>query len=331
MTAFFRESDANLNALKGRRIAVFGYGNLGCPVALNMRDSGLPVIVGNVSDRYADKAQADGFDVMGLTEAARLSDIKLLLLPDEVMPEEYLKFISPSLKQGDTLVFASGYNIAFGFIEPPPFVDVVMIAPRTIGAGVREMYLSGQGFLSFIAVAQDATGKAWDQLLALALAIGALRSGALEITFRQEAEIDLFIQQALLPALHNLMYAAADLLIKEGYPPEAALLDLYVSGELGYSLTKAAEMGLMDTLRLSSLTSQYGLLSRAVRFQDPKLTRQMELTLEEIRSGKFAQEWAADYANGYPRLEALRSKHSKMMLWVLEQQAIALLRGTHDE
>jgi ketol-acid reductoisomerase len=328
MTAIYHEQDANPAALNDCRFAMLGYGNLGRPMALNLRDSGLKVVIGNVEDQYAEQARQDRFEVLGLAQAARGADIKILMLPDEAMPELYISDISPSLRPGDTLVFASGYNVAFGFIEPPPFVDVLMIAPRTIGAGVREGYLNGRGFLSFVSVGQDSTGKAWDRLMALALLAGTLRAGALELGFRQEAELDLFVQQSFLPALHTLLFTAADLLVKEGYPPEAALLDLYVSGELSYTLQKAAELGMMDTLKLHSLTGQYGMLSRSERFQEPKLRRQMEIVLEEIRSGKFAQEWAAEFAKGYPRLEALHRKRNQMSLWALEQQAIALLRQT---
>ncbi len=331
MTIVYREQDANSAALDGLRLAVLGYGNLGRPMALNLRDSGLSVLIGNIDDDYANQAARDGFDVVDLAEAARTANVTLLMLPDEVMPEVYLASISPTLRPGDTLVFASGYNVTFGFIEPPPFVDVVLIAPRTIGPGVREGYLSGRGFVSFVAVGQDATGSAWDRLLALALAVGTLHAGALELTFRQEAELDLFVEQSFLPALHNLLLTSADMLIKEGYPPEAVLLDLYISGELSYTLNKAAELGMRDTLRMYPLTAQYGMLSRSERFQDPKLRRQLELALEDIRSGKFAQEWAAEYANGYPRLEALWRKQDTMALWDLEQQAIDLLRQPPPE
>ncbi len=326
MTVLFREADADLSVLANKRISVIGYGNLGRPVALNLRDSGLTVLIGNRADEYGTQARQDGFEVVTIPEAARRSEIVLLLLPDEVIPEAYAQSVSPTLKRGDMLVFASGYNVAFGFIEPPPFVDSVLIAPRTIGAGVREGYLSGAGYLSFVAVEQDATQNAWPVTLALAKALGSLRMGALEMTFRQEAELDLFVQQAFLPALHNLMLTAADLLVKEGYPPEAALLDLYVSGELSYSLNKAAQLGFMDTLRMNSLTAQYGMLSRAERFAEPKLRRQMEIALDEIRGGKFAQEWSAEYANGYPRLESLLRKRGMLALWALEQQAIQVLR-----
>jgi ketol-acid reductoisomerase len=328
LTVVYHQDNADPNALDGCQLAVIGYGNLGRPIALNLRDSGIHVIVGTIEDESAAQARADGFEVMNISEAASIADIKLMLLPDEVMPEVYLQSISPTLRPGHTLVFTSGYNIAFGFIEPPPFVDVLLLAPLTIGAGVSDGYTTGQGWLSFVAVGQDFTHKAWDRLLALALYVGTLRAGAFELTFRQEAELDLFVQQALLPALHTLMLTAADLLVKEGYPPEAALLDLYVSGELGYTLTKAAQLGFRDSLRLYSLTGQYGILSRSERFQEPKMRRQMEIALEEIRTGKFAQEWASEYTHGYPRLEAHRRKRANMALWELEQQVIELLRQT---
>jgi len=327
MTALYHDADGDLNALAERRIAMIGYGNLGRPLAFNLRDSGFHVLIGNMADEYATRARADGFEIAPIPEAARRSEIVLLMLPDEVMPEVYVQSVSPTLKPGDTLVFTSGYNVAFGYIEPPPFIDTVLIAPRTIGPGVREDYLAGRGYLSFVAVEQDATGAAWRTTLALAKAIGALRLGALELTFKQEAELDLFNQQAFLPALHNLLLTAADLLIKEGYPPEAALLDLYLSGELSYTLRKAAESGFMDTLRMYSPISQYGMLSRAERFTEPKLRRQMEITLEEIRGGKFSQEWAAEYANGYPRLNALLHKRGALALWALEHQAMHWLRS----
>jgi ketol-acid reductoisomerase len=326
MAVIFREGDANPAALSGSRVAVLGYGNLGRSFALNLRDSGLTPIIGNADDEYALQAHRDGFEIVSIAEAAKAADIKLLLLADEVMPEVYIAEISPVLQPGDTLVFASGYNVTFGFIEPPPFVDVLLIAPRTIGVGVREQYLAGRGFMSFVAVGQDSSGRGWDRLMALALLVGTLRAGAVELTFRQEVELDLFLEQAFLPALHNLILTSADLLIDQGYPPEAALLDLYMSGELSYTLTKAAELGLREALRLYPMTAQYGTLSRTERFQDPKLRRQMETALEDIRSGKFAQEFASEYTNGYPRFEALRRKRNTMELWTFEQETIDLVQ-----
>ncbi len=250
-----------------------------------------------------------------------------MLMPDETMPETYLMHIAPTLKPGHTVIFASGYCVAFGLIEPPPFIDVLLLAPRTIGTGVREGYLNTRGFPSFVAVGQDASGKAWDRLLCLALKVGSLRAGALELTFRQEAELDLFVQQVMLPAMHAIIYMSAELLIREGYPPQATLLELYMSGELGYGLAKAGELGLLEALKLYSLTGQYGILSREDRFREPKFRLAMEQTLQEIRSGKFAQDWSAEYNNGYPRLESLRRKRKTMALTVFEQQLIELLRS----
>lgn len=327
----FHNSDADVSVLAGRRVAVIGYGNLGRPFALNLRDSGVPLTIGVTFEDAIKAARADGFQTMPIKDAAQQADILLMLLPDEVMSEVYSQEISPSLKVNDVLAFASGYTVAFGYVEPPPFVDTVLIAPRTIGAGVREGFQNGEGFLSFLAVEQDASGQAWPITLGLAQALGALGSGALELTFRQEAELDLFIQQAFLPALHNLLINAADVLVNEGYPPDAALLDLYMSGEIGYSLNKAAQQGFMDTLRMYSLTAQYGMLSRAERFADPRMRRQMENTLDDIRTGKFAEEWSTEYANGYPRLDQLRRKREKLSLWEMEQQLIAALRPPNHE
>jgi ketol-acid reductoisomerase len=326
MTVVYTEADADLDALAGRALALIGYREMGRAVALNLRDSGLELIVGEANELRAARAREDGFEVLPPGEAAWRANFKLLTEPDEAIADAYLAHISPNLKQGDTLAFISGYAIAFGFIEPPPFVDAVMIAPRTLGADLRHAYLEGKGFLSFVAVGQDSSGQAWPRLLALALAMGALRAGALELTFQQQAELDLFIEQALLPALHHLLSTAADILVKEGYPPEAALLDLYVSGELGETISSAAQIGMMGLLARFSLTRQYGMLSRLDRYADSKLRQQMELALDEIRTGKFAQEWAAEYNNGYPRLDTLRTKRSAMALWKLERQAILLMQ-----
>jgi len=326
MPATFSDIDADYSALEGQKIAILGYGDEGRATALNLRDSGFLPIIGEVNEVRVGIARADGFEPVYPSNAAFAADIKFITLPDEMVPEVYLAHISPSLKKGDMLVFPTGYPIAFGYIEPPPFIDAVMVAPRLFGQELREQYLSGQGTPSFVAVAQDSSGSAWPRLLAVAKAIGALRAGAMEVTFQQESELTLFMQQALMPALQFLIMAAADILIKEGYPPEAALLDLYVSGELGYVLTRTGQRGLKDVLQLFSLTGQYGILSRSDRFQDPRLRRQMETILEEIRSGKFAQEWTTEYHNGYPRLDALRNRRAALPLWGLEQQAIAILQ-----
>ncbi|MGQ9458170.1 MAG: ketol-acid reductoisomerase [Anaerolineae bacterium] len=316
----YRDEDADLSILQGKQIAVIGYGNQGRAQALNLRDSGLRVLVGNRADEYADQARADGFSVLPIAGAAAQGDVVLLLIPDEVIPEVFARDIAPGLSPGKALVFASGYNVAFGFLQPPPGVDVVLVAPRMIGAGVRDLYVAGRGFPSFIGVAQDATGRAREVALALAKGIGSTRAGVVEVTFAQEAELDLFTEQCFGPAFGHVLTTAVDLLVEEGYPPEAVLLELYMSGELAYTLAKIAEMGLVEQTALHSRTSQYGSMSRGMRFLLPELRERMREGLEEIRSGKFAQEWAAEQAAGCPTLEALRQAARAQPLHRWEQE-----------
>ncbi len=319
MAVIYHDTDADLGLLINSTLAVIGYGNMGRSVALNLRDSAFPVLVGNRPDPYADRAYSDGFEVVRIEEAAVRADVILLMLPDEIAAPLYVERIAPGLRPGDVLVFASGYNVAFGFIEPPPFVDVGLVAPQAVGQRVREGYIEGGGFPSFVAVEQDASGKAWARVLAVAKALGALHQGAVELTFRQEAELDLFAQQALLPAIHGALQMALEVLSREGFSPEAIALSQYLSGELGYVVTKWAENGVLPSLTLHPRIAQYGTLARVERFKDVKLRQQMENVLDSIRTGAFAQEWAAEAADGYPRLEMLRRRYEKLSIWEAER------------
>jgi ketol-acid reductoisomerase len=327
MTVVYNESDADILVLKDKTVAVIGYGNLGRPLALNLQDSGVRVLATAKSQETEAEAIADGIPFMSMEQVVRSADILMLMLPDEEMPPIYLNQISPHLTRSQTLIFASGYNIAFNYIEPPPFVDVGLIAPRTFGEAARERYLNGQGFYSFVSAYQDSTGKIWPTILALAKAMGSLRAGAVEVTIQQEVELDLFMQQAILPAVHHILTSAAKLLLSKGYPPEAAMMDLYVSGELNDYIERAANQGLLHALRLSSLTGQFGIFSRLERFGEMKMDRMMDLTLNEIRNNTFSKEWEREYAGGYMRLRKLLQQQERMDLWELEKQAIELLRG----
>jgi ketol-acid reductoisomerase len=327
MTIVYQEADANLRYLRQRQIALIGYGNLGRSFALNLRDSGLSLVIGNNPDKYATLAEHDGFIVKSVAAAASQADTILLIIPDEVMPQIYLQHIAPHLRTGDLLVFASAYNVAYGFIEPPSYVDAGLIAPRTLGVGVRDGYLNGLGYPCYVSVAHDSSGQAWNYILALASALGALQQGAIEVSFNQEVELDLFWQQAILPALHHILLTAVEVLIREGYPPEVVLNELYLSGELGMLLTRAAVTGWATALQMMSPTAQYGLLSRTPRFQESKTLRQMEAILEEIRRGNFAQEWASEFIDGYPRLENIRQRFYDSAMWRYERQVLNMLRG----
>lgn len=331
MTIIYHDHDAIPGYLDGKPVAVIGYGNMGRPFALNLRDSGVQVIVGTRSEDTKAQAAADAMRVTSIPEAVQQTRIAVMTIPDEVMPQVYLEQVSPYLRKGEALVFASAYNVAFGYIEAPPFIDVGLIAPRTLGDAVRDRYLDGRGFHSFVSVGQDASGEAWDVVLALAGALGSLKAGAIEINFEREAELDLFIEQAILPAFQHVMITAAKLLIDQGYPPEAVLADLYLSGEFVDYLERVREHGLIEAMRFTAPHTQYGMLTRVDRFKDLKLERLMEITLEQIKDGSFAQEWAKEYANGYSRLEKLYREQEGIELWDWEKQTIEMLDLFSDE
>ncbi len=325
----YHDADADIDSLEGRRIAVIGYGNQGRAQALNLRDSGLDVTVGNREDEYAYQAREDGFTLQPIAEAAAAADVIMLLIPDEVAPDVYRAEILPHLVAGSgkALVFATGYNIAFGFITAPPGVDIILVAPRMIGAGVRDLYVAGRGFPSFIGVAQDHSGQAREIALALAKGIGSTHMGAVEVTFQEEAELDLFTEQCFGPAFGHVLTTSVDLLLEAGYPPEAVLLELYMSGEFAYTLGKIAELGMVEQTALHSPTSQYGSMSRGMRFILPELRTKMQQGLEEIRSGQFAREWAAEQDAGQPTLRVLREAARSLPLHELEQELLRELAG----
>jgi ketol-acid reductoisomerase len=302
----FHDADADPQAIAGKTIAVVGYGNQGRSHALNLRDAGLKVIVGNISDASLEKARAEGFEAMPIADAAHRADVILLLTPDEVMPEVYERDVRPNQKKGSALVFASGYNIAFGHIDPPPDVDVLLIAPRMIGPGVRDTFVRGDGFPSFVCVHRDATGKAKGRLLALARAVGSTRAGCLEMSMADEAALDLFTEQGFGPAFGAVLTSAIETMIEAGYPPEAVLMELYMSGELAYSAQHFVDTGIIEQMDFHSHTSQYGSMTRGWRFADIDLKSRMRDALEEIRSGKFAAEWSDEQKSGGERFNQLR-------------------------
>jgi len=316
----YHDEDADLDLIRHKAIAVIGYGNQGRAQALNLRDSGLNVIVGNRADDYAARAKADRFAVHPIATAVSLADVVMLLIPDEVMPAVYAEQVAPRLRQKAVLVFASGYTVAFEQIALPPAIDAVLVAPRMIGAGVRESYVAGRGFPAFIGVAQDYSGQARAYALALAKAIGATRAGVAEVTFAQEAELDLFTEQCFGPAFGSVLMTSVNLLLDEGYPPEAVLLELYMSGEFAYTLGKIAELGTVEQTALHSTTSQYGSMSRGLRFQIPALRDKLREGLDEIRSGAFAREWAEEQSDGAPTLAMLREAAREMPLYALETE-----------
>jgi len=323
MATIYHDTDADLSALSGQTVAVVGYGNQGRAQALNLRDSGVDVVVGNIRDYALEAAQADGFAVRPIAEACEAASCVMLLIPDEVMPEVYEKHVAPQLSAGDLVSFASGYNVAFGQIEPAADLDVVLVAPRMIGIGVRDAFVAGRGFPAFVGVHQDATGRARERMLAVAKAIGSTRAGCIEMSMHDEASLDLFTEQAFGPAFGRVMMTAVQLLVEAGYPPEAVLLELYLSGELAYSMEKMRELGMTRQMDLHSHTSQYGTATRGARFLDLEgpLRERMGRVLEEIRSGGFAEEWSRNREHAQRIFERVREARDRMPIARWEEAA----------
>ena len=287
----FTKDSVDPEAIRDYTIGVIGYGNQGRAQALNLRDSGLKVIIGNQEDEYQDRAREDGFEVFDISTAAESSDILFLLLPDESLPSVFTTDIGPNLRSNTALVFASGYSIAFDQIDPPADVDILLIAPRMIGVGVRERYLNREGFYCLVGVHQDYSNAALDRTLALTQAISGLHKPAIEVSFREEAILDLFNEQAFGPAFGRVLLTAITVLIENGLPLEAVLTEMYLSEEMAYTYKKMAQVGLVQQTLYHSQTSQYGAMSRGIRFLNMGLKNKMRVILNEISSGAFAREW----------------------------------------
>jgi ketol-acid reductoisomerase len=314
MSQIYHDDDADLGVLEDQTVALIGYGNQGRSQALNLRDSGVNVIIGNIQDHAAAKAKIDGFSVTSIAEASEQADVVMMLVPDEIMPEVFKTDVAPNLVPGRLVVFASGYNIAFNLITPPGNIDVALVAPRMIGVGVRETFVAGSGFPSFVGVHHDATGNAKARMLAIAKGIGSTRAGCIEMSMHDEASLDLFTEQAFGPAFGRVLMTSIELLIEAGYPPEAVLLELYLSGEFAYSFEKMREVGMMKQMDFHSRTSQYGTVTRGARFMTlgEPIREKMSEVLEEIRSGSFADEWSKQQPTATALFDKIREARDQM-------------------
>jgi len=307
----FGRHDGDLSLLDGRTIAIIGYGNQGRAQALNLRDSlgdRASIVVGTLRDETWARAEADGLAVRETADAASFADVVFLLVPDEELPKVFVERIAPNLHANDALVLASGYNLAYGGIAPPADVDVLLLAPRMIGRQLRELYEAGKGFYSYIAVEQDASGRAWPTLLALAQGIGTLAEGggAFELSARDETLLDLYHEQGFGSLLGTTMFLMLEVGVEAGIPAEALALDLYLSGEAAETMRAMAELGFYEQSRLHSLTSQYGGMMRTLAFDREPVKRHLQLIIEELKSGAFAKRWAAERDADYENFEKLR-------------------------
>jgi ketol-acid reductoisomerase len=302
MPTIHYEDDADLGELDGLSLALLGYGNQGRSWALNLRDSGCDPIICVRADETRDRAVADGFEPAGL-DAASDVDVLCILVPDDAIPELDLTRPETGLS-----IVASGYTLAFDRFRPNG--DVGMVAPRMLGPEVRSCYEEGVGFITAVGVQEDRTGHAWGRTLAVAKAIGGLRQGAIELTPREEAILDLAVEQVLSPALTYINGAFVQLMMEQQIPLEAIMTELMLSGEIERNYRLLRENGFVAQLDHHSPTSQYGQLSRRGRFDHLDVLPAMREICDEIADGRFADEWEGERAEGHPTLGRLRDEHA---------------------
>jgi ketol-acid reductoisomerase len=302
----YYENDGNLELLAGKKVAVLGYGSQGHAHAQNMKDSGVDVVIGlKETSKSVEKAKEAGFEVYTPDKASELADVIVMLVPDEVQRQVYKSDVEKNLKPGKTLVFAHGFNIHFGQINPPEGVDVFMVAPKGPGHLVRRVYEEGAGVPALIAVHKDASGKAKDNALAYAKAIGATRAGVLETTFKEETETDLFGEQAVLcGGVTELIKAGFETLVGAGYQPEIAYFECLHEMKLIVDLLYE---GGFEKMRYSvSDTAEYGDYCTGRRIVTEETRKEMKKVLNEIQTGQFARNWLVENQVGRPFFNSMK-------------------------
>src|SRR5690242_7343646 len=302
------DKDADLSQLDGKTVAILGYGSQGHAHALNLKDSGVNVVVGLRDDsESAPKARSDGLEVMGIADAASHGDVVMVLLPDEKQAQVWEEEISDGIASGNLLLFAHGFSIHFKQIEPGPEIDVGMVAPKGPGHLVRRQFLEGSGVPGLAAIHQDATGNARDLVLAYARGIGCTRAGVIETTFKDETETDLFGEQAVLcGGLSELVRAGYETLVDAGYDPRLAYFECL--HELKLIVDLMYEKGITGMRYSISNTAEYGDLTRGKRIIDDHVRAEMKKVLGEIQSGDFAREWIAENKAGQENFQRMREE-----------------------
>jgi ketol-acid reductoisomerase len=306
MATVYYEKDADPTLMEGKKVGIIGYGSQGHAHALNLRDSGVQVMVGLYEGSASKaKAEAEGLTVATPAEVTKACDVIMILVPDQTQAKVYKESIGPNLDKTKTLMFAHGFNIHFDEIDPPKDVDVSMIAPKAPGHRVREVYVEGSGVPSVVAVHNDASGNALANALAYGAAIGSMRAGIVATTFKEETETDLFGEQAVLcGGVTSLVRNAFEVLTEAGYQPEIAYFEVLHELKL---IVDLMYQGGMNYMRYSvSETAEYGDYSRGPRIIDEHVRANMEQVLKEIQDGTFAKEWIAENHEGQPRFKAMR-------------------------
>ncbi|MBE0477925.1 ketol-acid reductoisomerase [Candidatus Aerophobetes bacterium] len=310
----YYEKDASIDFIKQKVVGIIGYGNQGHAQALNLRDSHVKVLVGELEGTLGwDKAKEAGFDVMASAEVAKKADVIQILIPDEYQAELYKDEIEPYLEKGNALGFSHGFNITFHQIIPPKDVDVFMIAPKSPGSLLRRLYVEGKGVPGLVALHQDATGKAKELALSYAKGIGCTRAGVIETSFDEETETDLFGEQVVLcGGVSSLIKAGFETLVEAGYQPEMAYFECL--HELKLIVDLIYEAGLTGMRKAISNTAEYGDLTRGPRIIDSRVKEEMKKILEEVRLGHFAREWILENKVNRPVFSALRKKDEEHLV-----------------
>jgi ketol-acid reductoisomerase len=314
MATIYYDRDADLSLIRAKRVAVFGYGSQGHAHALNLRDSGVTVRVAlPPASRSRAAAQKDGIEVVTPADAAAWADVLMLLVPDTSQAALYREAIAPALGKGKMLMFAHGFNIRFGTIVPPPDVDVAMIAPKSPGHRVRELYVEGGGTPALIAVHQDATGQAKALALSYGAAIGVGRAGIVETTFAEETETDLFGEQAVLcGGVSALVKAGFETLVEAGYQPEIAYFECLHELKL---IVDLIYQGGLTYMRYSvSDTAEHGDYTAGPRIVTDATRQEMRQILKEIQDGTYAKKWIDEHAKGRPWFNATRAREREQLL-----------------
>ncbi|GAB5587190.1 hypothetical protein Unana1_02090 [Umbelopsis nana] len=318
---FYYDADADLSIVRNKKVAFVGYGNQGRAQALNLRDSGVSnIVVGNRDDEYKPQAIEDGFRTVSISEAVKEGEVIFLLIPDEDQQEVWKDQIRDHLLPDATLVVASGYAVAFDLLELPESLDVVMVAPRMIGAGVRDRYVANEPYPCFVSVEKNPSGNALKTALSVACAIGATRGrGAVESSCIEEAGIDLFAEQALWPAINSCFIEAFKVLKGAGFSDEAILFDMYLSKEPSEVFERASTVGFFKQLKYHSKTSQFGQLRGTKNNDGSALKAQFEKVLhKDILSGEFAKYWSNSLAGGAKELEQLWQETEEQPIQIAE-------------
>ncbi len=314
MVKIYHDSDADLSVLKGKKIAVIGFGNQGRAQALCLKDSGLNVVVGaRKKGESWEEALSYKMKVDEIPDAVKGADVVMILLPDEVQPRVWEDQIAPNLKEGAAIDFAHGFAITFGLIKPPRNADVIMVAPKSPGRMVRKTFEEGFGVPSLIAVEQDSSGKAKQIALALAKGLGSTKAGVLETDFREEATSDLFGEQAVLcGGVTALIQAGFETLVKNGYKPEIAYFEVLHELKLIVDLIYAG--GMMHMWDSVSNTAEYGGLTRRDQVVNEQSRKAMQKILDDINSGKFAKEWTSEWKVDLKNMKSLENEESKKQI-----------------